>query len=255
MAANSYGYTLPAGKTLESITLPHNASVRILGAVLSEPTAVDLSWNAYGIVVGNNQVPNSQGFDGDGNYYNAYSGNVVSDALGRLASSNSNFDYMQISWGGATFNLGPAPNHYSQSNNRNGNDNVLQARGQTISVPAGDFSQLLLIGAAAGGNQSGTITFHFAGESSGIPWTQTFTDWRNSSSTNNPPPSGSALGASGESLVAVTNVVNQVGNQQTNENAFVYGYSFDLTPYAGMTLESITLPNNSHVGILGMALV
>jgi hypothetical protein len=92
----SYGYTLPEGKTLESITLPNNANVRILGAVLSEPTAVDLSWNAYGIVVGNNQA---------------------------------------------------------------------------------------------------------------------------------------------------------------NENAFVYGYSFDLTPYAGKTLESITLPTNSNVGILGMALM
>ena len=33
----------------------------------------------------------------------------------------------------------------------------------------------------------------------------------------------------------------------------MYGYSFDIP--AGKTLESITLPNNSDVGILGMALI
>ena len=261
----SYGYTLPEGKTLESITLPHNANVRILGAVLSEPTAVGLSWNAYGIVVGNNQVPNSQGFDGDGNYYNAnYSNNGYGGVLGFPTESSSSqntgdFDYRTVTWGGATFNLGPAPNHYSQSNNRNGNDNFVRAAGQTIDLTSGDFSRLVMIGAGANGNQeSQTFTLKFT-DGSTAQWTQSFTDWRNGSSTNNLPPSGTELASAGEAVVAVTNVINQVGNQVGNANkparAFVYGYSFDLTPYAGMTLESITLPNNSHVGILGMALV
>ena len=261
----SYGYTLPEGKTLESITLPHNANVRILGAVLSEPTAVGLSWNAYGIVVGNNQVPNSQGFDGDGNYYNAnYSNNGYGGVLGFPTESSSSqntgdFDYRTVTWGGATFNLGPAPNHYSQSNNRNGNDNFVRAAGQTIDLTSGDFSRLVMIGAGANGNQeSQTFTLKFT-DGSTAQWTQSFTDWRNSSSTNNPPPTGTELASASEALVAVTNVINQVGNQVGSSSnparAFVYGYSFDLTPYAGMTLESITLPNNSHVGILGMALV
>jgi hypothetical protein len=53
--------------------------------------------------------------------------------------------------------------------------------------------------------------------------------------------------------VATTSWVNQVGNNQYGYNRFVYGYSFDIP--AGKTLESITLPSNRNVGILGMALV
>jgi hypothetical protein len=249
----SYGYTLPEGKTLKSITLPYNANVRIFGVALSEPTAVDLSgaWNAYGLVVANNQVPNSQGFDGHGNYYNA---NYDESALGLQASSNSNFDFMQITWGGATFDLGPAPNHYSQSNNRNGNNNFMQFDGQMIDVVSGDFSTLLMIGAAANGNQSDLLIYLNFTDGTSLLQTQTFTDWANGNGDkNNSPPSGSALASTNEALVATTTLVNQLGNNQSKYNRFVYGYSFDIP--AGKTLESITLPTNRNVGILGMALV
>jgi hypothetical protein len=249
----SYGYTLPEGKTLKSITLPNNPSVRILGVGFSDSTAVDLSgaWNAYGLVVANNQVPNSQGFDGHGNYYNA---NYDGSALGLQASSNSDFDYMQITWNGATFNLGPAPNHYSQSNNRDGNNNFVQADGQMIDVVRGDFSTLLMIGAAANGSQNNQpITLTFT-DGSTAQWTQSFTDWANGNGNkNNSPPSAAELEATNEALVATTTLVNQVGNNQSKYNRFVYGYSFDIP--AGKTLASITLPNNRNVGILGMALV
>jgi hypothetical protein len=262
----SYGYTLPEGKTLESITLPNNPNVCILGAALSDPTAVDLSgaWNAYGLVVANNQVPNSQGFNGAGQYYNA---NYDGSSLGLQASSNSNFDFMQITWGGATFDLGPAPNHRSQSNNRNGNNNFVQAIGQTIDLPSGEFSTLLMIGAAASQpdpdspsnpgeallNQVLTLKFT---DGSTTTWTQTFTDWANGVPSNNSPPTAAHLAVTNEALVATTTLVNQLGNNLSGHNRFVYGYSFDIP--AGKTLESITLPNNIKyfpVGILGMALV
>jgi hypothetical protein len=247
----SYGYTLPEGKTLKSITLPYNPNVRILGVAFSDSTAVDLSWNAYGLVVANNQTPNSQGFDGHGNYYNA---NYDGSSLGVETSSNSNFDYMQITWNGATFDLGPAPNHYSQSNNHKGNNNFVQADGQTIDLVGGDFSTLLMIGAAANGNQNNQpITLTFT-DGSTTTWTQSFTDWANgNSSKNNSPPSAATLEATNEALVATTTWVNQVGNNQSGYNRFVYGYSFDIP--AGKTLASITLPSNRNVGILGMALV
>jgi hypothetical protein len=247
----SYGYSLPEGKTLKSITLPNNPNVRLLGVGFSDPTAVDLSWNAYGLVVANNQVPNSQGFDGHGNYYNA---NYDGSALGLQASSNSDFDYMQITWGGATFDLGPAPNRRSQSNNQNGNNNFVQADGQTIDVVSGDFSTLLMIGAAANGNQADQpITLTFT-DGSTAQWTQTFTDWANGNGDkNNSPPSAAELEATNEALVATTTWVNQVGNNQSKYNRFVYGYNFDIP--AGKTLASITLPSNRNVGILGMALV
>jgi hypothetical protein len=161
---------------------------------------------------------------------------------------------MQITWNGATFDLGPAPNHYSQSNNRNGNNNFVQADGQTIDLVGGDFSTLLMIGAAANGSQNNQpITLTFT-DGSTTTWTQTFTDWANGNgSKNNSPPSSSTLASTNEALVATTTWVNQVGNNQSGYNRFVYGYSFDIP--AGKTLASITLPSNRNVGILGMALV
>jgi hypothetical protein len=249
----SYGYTLPEGKTLKSITLPNNPALRILGATLASSAAVDLSgdWNAYGLVVANNQVPNSQGFDGHGNYYNA---NYDGSTLGVETSSNSDFDFMQITWGGATFDLGPAPNRRSQSNNQNGNNNFMQFDGQTIDVVSGDFSTLLMIGAAANGNQTDQAIYLNFSDGTSLRWTQSFTDWANGDgSENNSPPSAAELEATNEALVATTTWVNQVGNNRPGYNRFVYGYSFDIP--AGKTLESITLPSNRNVGILGMALV
>ncbi len=67
------------------------------------------------------------------------------------------------------------------------------------------------------------------------------------------PPSAAALEATNEALVATTTLVNQVGNNQSGYNRFVYGYSFDIP--AGKTLASIPLPSDRNVGILGMALV
>ena len=132
------------------------------------------------------------------------------------------------------------------------------AAGQDVEA-TGSGNVLTLAAVAVNGSQaSQSLTLNFT-DGSSTTWTQSFSDWRNGSSTNNLPPSGTELASAGEAVVAVTNVINQVGNQVGNANkparAFVYGYSFDLTPYAGMTLESITLPNNSNVGILGMALV
>jgi streptogramin lyase len=254
----SYGYTLPEGKTLESITLPNNSNLRILGATLSDPTVVDLSenWNAYGLVVANNEVPNGLGFDGHGNYYNANYGGF---ALGLQTASNSdqdtdNFDYRTITWGGATFNLGPAPNRYTQSNDHTGNDNFMRFAGQTIDLQSGDFSKLLMIGAGANGNQTDQAIYLNFSDGYSLRWTQSFTDWANDNGdNNNSPPSGSTLASTNEALAATTSWVNHYGKDKVGYNRFVYGYSYDIP--AGKTLESITLPNNSDVGILGMALI
>jgi hypothetical protein len=251
-----YSYQLPAGKTLESITLPDNENLRILNWTLSDPVQVGADYTGYGLVVGNNNVPNSgrdaqYGFDGNSNFYNV---NSNGNALGvTISGPDSSYDYQQIAWSGATFDLGPAPNNAHTAKQTSGNNNVVQAKGQTIAMPNGDYSALLMIGAGANGTQSNqAITLTFSDGTA--TWTQTFTDWRNNNgSNNNPPPSPQQLAATGEVLVAQTNVVNNLGNNQMKENAFVYGYSYDLP--AGKTLVSITLPNNQNVGILGIALV
>jgi hypothetical protein len=111
-----------------------------------------------------------------------------------------------------------------------------------------------MIGAAANGNQSDLLIYLNFTDGTSLLQTQTFTDWANGNGDkNNSPPSGSALASTNEALVATTTLVNQLGNNQSKYNRFVYGYSFDIP--AGKTLESITLPTNRNVGILGMALV
>jgi hypothetical protein len=215
-----YSYTIPAGKTLASITLPQNANVRLLDIQMSTATSVNLSgsYTSWGIANGNTQVANKQGFDGGGYYY--YSGNLQSS----------------ITWSGATFQFGPVPN------SKNGQNNFVQAKGQTISLPQGDYGWLYLAGAAANGsrpNQQITLTFT---DGSTDTWTQSFSDWCG--------PQNYA----GETIIQQQpNRVNQVGNVHSQTN-YVYGYAYQIP--AGKTLASVKLPNNTNnLGILGMSML
>ena len=215
-----YSYTIPAGKTLASITLPQNANVRLLDIQMSTATSVNLSgsYTSWGIANGNTQVANKQGFDGGGYYY--YSGNLQSS----------------ITWSGATFQFGPVPN------SKNGQNNFVQAKGQSINLPQGDYGWLYLAGAAANGsrqNQVLTLTFT---DGSTDTWTQSFSDWCG--------PQNYA----GETIIQQQpNRVNQVGNVHSQTN-YVYGYAYQIP--AGKTLASVKLPNNTNnLGILGMSML
>lgn len=214
-----YSYSIPVGKTLASITLPYNTNVRLLDVQMSNSTPVNLSgaYTSWGIANGNTQVANRQGFDGGGYYY--YSGNLQST----------------VSWSGATFNFGPVPN------SNNGQNNFVQAKGQTISLPQGDYGWLYLAGAAANGsqqNQQITLTFT-DGTTDG--WTQSFSDW-----------TGPQNYAKEAIIQKQSERVNQVGNVHSETN-YVYGYAYKIP--AGKTLASIKLPNNANVGILGMTML
>ena len=214
-----YSYAIPAGKTLASLTMPNNPNVRLLDVQMSNSTPVNLSgaYTSWGIANGNTQVANRQGFDGGGYYY--YSGNLQST----------------VSWSGATFNFGPVPN------SNNGQNNFVQAKGQTISLPQGDYGWLYLAGAAANGsqqNQQITLTFT-DGTTDG--WTQSFSDW-----------TGPQNYAKEAIIQKQPNRVNQVGNVHSETN-YVYGYAYKIP--AGKSLASIKLPNNANVGILGMTML
>jgi hypothetical protein len=215
-----YSYTMPSGKTLASITLPQNRNVRLLDIQMSTATSVNLSgaYTSWGIANGNTQVANHQGFDGGGYYY--YSGNLGST----------------IPWSGATFQFGPVPN------SKNGQNNFVQAKGQSINLPQGDYGWLYLAGAAANGsqqNQQITLTFT---DGSTDTWTQSFSDWCG--------PQNYA----GETIIQQQpNRVNQVGNVHSQTN-YVYGYAYQIP--AGKTLASVKLPNNTNkLGILGMSML
>ena len=214
-----YTYTIPSGKTLASITLPNNSNVRLLDIQMSNSTSVDLSsqYTSWGVANGSTQVSNKKGFDGGGYYY--YSGN-----LGPL-----------VAWGGATFNFGPVPT------SNKGQSNVVRAAGQTIELPSGDYRWLYLAGAGANGSQANQSFYLNFSDGYSIRWTQSFSDWCSPSNF------------SGESIIQMQpNWVNQVGKVHSQTN-YVYGYAYQIP--AGKTLVSVTLPNNSNVGILGMAML
>ena len=219
-ANNVYGYSyaLPEGKTLASITLPHNLNLRVLDATVASSTSVDLSgdFNFWGIAHGQTQAANNEGFDHNGHYY--YSGDLPSS----------------LTWGSATFNFGPT------STSKHGTNNFVQAQGQSIGLPAGDFGMLFLAAAAANGSQENQqFTLHFS-DGSQETWTQSLSDWCSYESFE------------GQTVLSTqSNWVDQVGNVRSQTNR-VYGYAYQLP--AGKTLTSITLPNNHDVGVLGISL-
>ena len=167
---------------------------------------------------------------------------------GAVISRGTPPEEVTMTWAGAAFALGPTPTSNSQVGGSHGPQNVVHAQGQTISMPSGNFASLLMIGAGANGTQADqTIGITFS-DGSTANWTQTFTDWCNNGNSS-PPTPGSVLG---ESTIQSGTRLNQMGNV-TNTECFVYGYSYAIPE--GKTLMSVTLPNNTNVGILGMALV
>jgi len=219
----AYGYSLPitVGKTLQSVTLPANADIKILSMDLVGPQSqVNLSslFNQVGLTSDDNT--NLGNLDGGGYSYSIH-------ALGGNA----------VAWGGTTFNLGPA-----------GQNNVVSANDQTIISGGSTFMEntytaLDILATAVNGAQSGTFTVHYS-DGTSVPFTQSFSDWAVNSSE------------SGESVVesmGYRNYDQSGGNGRDTRSMFVYGYSFALN--SSKQVFSITLPGNGSIKILAMDLV
>jgi len=248
-----YGYSRPIaqGKTLASVTLPANPDVMLLGLEMSTSIAVSLGQNVsnsplntFGITTPPWQVANHQGFDGNGNYFDAYDLNDTTPPGGDVISrGNAPPKEIVMSWAGSAFQVGQIPTSNSQVGGRQGPRNVAQAKGQTIYMPSGTYTNLQLIGAGFNGTQSNqNITVNFT-DGTTATWTQTFSDW---ASAPIPAP------ASGEAVMNGGTQINQLGNP-VNRPANVYGYSYAIP--SGKTVQSLTLPKAGSFGILGISLV
>jgi hypothetical protein len=210
---NLYGYTfsLAAGKTVASVKLPGSRDVVILGIGLGSVNGVNNLagyYNVYGIASSGN-APVSGGFDNDGNSYNS----------GLLGTS--------LSYQSHTFSLGAANALDASSNN-------------TVTVPAGQYGQLFLLGAAVNGAQGNqTVTAYYT-DGSNTTFTQNFSDWVSSQKY------------SGETVVTTT--ANRIGpgGVVNNTAVNVYGYTFTLN--SGKTLSSLKLPSNRNVAFIAMGL-
>jgi len=135
-----------------------------------------------------------------------------------------------LSWNGCLFNTGSA----------NANDAV-QCLGQTIALPEGNYCSIQILGTAVDGTQTGqTFTVTYT-DGSKATFTQSLSDWT------------AALGYPGESVVAsmAYRDINN-GTEDTVSHANVYGYSFGLNNTK--TVQSLKLPYNSDVLVMGMTL-
>ena len=191
----SHKYPVPYGLNsvrvrLEYQTQPAAASVGATSSTstpISTPIDLSSSFNAFGITTPPWQVPNNQGFDGNGNYYNSdYTGSGTSDPIPGTP----------IIYNGISFPIGPIPTAAGQvggsgTSATNNPPNFVRATGQTITVDvdADKSDYLYLAGAASNGDQlSQVITLTFT-DGTTETWTQSFHDWASDGppQPNNPP--------------------------------------------------------------------
>lgn len=239
----AYQYGLDAGKQIESLTLPFKYNVRILDIDTSSMYRVNIKRNTFGITTPPWQVANRQGFDGKGNYYSSFL--IAGQASGSTAIQNNSIrSYMPLSWNGVSFDVGELPTSNNQVGGSTGISNVLKADGTTIDLITGNHDRMYLAGAGSNGDQKGDFILNWA-DGSTTRWSQTFSDWRNNGRSSAP------TGVAGQEVISQGLVVNQLGNI-TNDRTWIYGYTYDLN---GRELDSITLPNNRNIGIMGITLM
>ncbi len=134
-----------------------------------------------------------------------------------------------VSWNNQTFALGAA-----------GSNNVVQASGQTIALPQGDYSTLSFLAVGVNGNQPNlTFTVTYT-DGTTQTLTQSISDWYTPQSY------------SGESIAATMSYRDTSSGSKDLETYNVYGYSFALDP--SKTVQSITLPNDGNVDVLALDL-
>jgi hypothetical protein len=204
-----YSFALNSSKTVLSLVLPANRLVGIVAAGLSGGTNAlsAASANIEGMVTDGTTFPNTGGFDGVGN---AYSATLLGSSL---------------TWNGLNFSFLPA----------NGNNG---ASNETVTLPAGQFSTLSLLGSGMGGGQTNqTIKVNYTDGTSST-FTQSFSDW-GIQSANYP----------GESTVLTMSYRDTYTGGRDTRSIYVYGYSFALN--SSKTVSSLVLPANRLVAIVG----
>jgi hypothetical protein len=179
------------------------------GGTATTPCLTAANSNIEGMVTDGTTFPNTSGFDGQGWAYSA----------SLLGSS--------VTWNGLAISLLPA-------NANNGASN------ETITLPAGQFTTLSLLGSGMGGGQTNqTITVHYTDGTTSV-FTQSFSDW------------GTPANYAGESTVMTMVHRNKFDGTMQNAPYYLYGYSLVLN--SSKTVSSLVLPANRLVAIVAAAL-
>ncbi len=214
MPGNTYSYVVEAanGSSNGSAVSPPSNAASVTLASASVTTQADLNsdYNLTGIT--GDGADFSGGLDGHGN--------ALSET--QLGAS--------VTWNGFSFPTG-SPNV----------NDVISGNGQTIALPAGNFSTLTFLATAVNGNQTNqTFTVHYT-DGTSTTFTQSLSDW------------ATPQNYAGESVARTTAYRNNSGGGRNSGTFNVYGYTFAVDPTK--TIESITLPNDKNVNVLAINLV
>ena len=197
----------------QSLTLPNNSDVVILGVTVENgpvPVWLASGYNRGGIYTDKTTFTNIGGMDGSGHAYSA-----------NLLGSNQ-------FWNNMFFNFGPI-----------NATNVVSCAGQTLALPAGQFTSLELLATGVNGSQSSqhfTVTY----TNTTATFTENFSDWV------------SPTTYSGQTTLATMPYHDSSGGGYVNSEANLFGYTFNLN--SANVVQSITLPSNANVVILAMTL-
>jgi hypothetical protein len=188
---------------------------------------------------------------------------AVSAALGGTGTGSqvdlsSQFNLNGIYQDGTTYNTGGLDGvGYSYSANLLGNSRVLNnvlfnfgpanqldavgCSGQSVTLPAGQYSRLTVLGTGIQGNQTAqSLTVNYS-DGSSSHFTQSFSDWFTPQSYQ----------AESESVAMAYRDFQDGTRDRRTFNLYAYRFTIDSTK----TVQSLTLPNNSHVVVLAATLV
>jgi len=118
--------------------------------------------------------------------------------------------------------------------------NAVSATGQTITLPAGQFSSLGMLGTGVNGNQPSQVFKVTYSDGTSSSFTQGLSDWF------------TPQNYSGESIASTMAYRNFSNGTTNNGPLYLYNYNFSLN--SGKTVQSITLPNNNKVAVLAITL-
>jgi hypothetical protein len=205
-----------APATVRAASSPIVGSSSSTSTPISTPIDLSSSFNAFGITTQPWQVPNNQGFDRNGNYYNSdYTGSGTSNPVAGTP----------INYNGISFPIGPIPTAANQvggggNSSTNNPYNFVRATGQTITVnvDADKSDYLYLAGAASNGNQlSQDITLTFT-DGTTETWTQSFHDWASDGppQSSNPPWAPASMTTPGANAKFPVRVATTASLQNTN---------------------------------------
>ncbi|HEV7926384.1 MAG TPA: S53 family peptidase, partial [Verrucomicrobiae bacterium] len=218
--------TLTANATAQ----PTETNVILTGTLDGIVHNVDLNLAVMTPIPNTVAVSLSSAFNCDGTYNDGTTFSAAGGLDGAGNAFSANLLGSSANWNGGFFSFGPA-----------GSPDAVQCAGQTITLPAGQYTGLLLLGAAINSSQANQSFQIKYTDGTSATVNQSMSVW--TTAQNYP----------GESIaVSTAHIDTSSGTNNTEIPVNLYGYTLPLND--SKTVQSITLPNNSDAVVLALTL-